>query len=162
MHVPLLVFTDLDGTLLDHHTYSFNGAGKTLERLRRSAIPLILTSSKTKAELLKLQGLLGLSEPFISENGGGLFLPPGYPLPVNGRLANHGRLRCRLFGLPYSYIRNVFAGISPEYGIRGFGDMTVEEIMAHTGLSREDAILAGKRDFSEPFLFLDEFERRNP
>jgi mannosyl-3-phosphoglycerate phosphatase family protein len=37
--------------------------------------------------------------------------------------------------------------------VRGFGDMTVEEVATLTGLSSEDAALAKQRDFDEPFVF---------
>ena len=39
MDFPLLIFTDLDGTLLDHHSYSFQGAEESLQRLR--AMPFL-------------------------------------------------------------------------------------------------------------------------
>ena len=71
MDFPLLVFSDLDGTLLDHQSYSFQGAEKALQRLLHHSIPLILTSSKTRAELETLREKLGLHTPFIAENGGG-------------------------------------------------------------------------------------------
>ena len=38
MNSPLLIFTDIDGTLLDHHSYSYQGSEKVLEQLRRLAI----------------------------------------------------------------------------------------------------------------------------
>lgn len=66
----LLVFTDLDGTLLDHHTYSWQPARPALERLDGLKIPLILCSSKTSPEMLGLRAELGNRHPFIVENGG--------------------------------------------------------------------------------------------
>lgn len=50
-----LVFTDLDGTLLDHETYSFEAARTTLERLEKLSVPVVFNSSKTAAELLPLR-----------------------------------------------------------------------------------------------------------
>jgi HAD superfamily hydrolase (TIGR01484 family) len=47
----LLVFTDLDGTLLDHHTYSFEPALPALNSLKEKNIPLIICTSKTRAEI---------------------------------------------------------------------------------------------------------------
>lgn len=38
---PLLIFTDLDGTLLDSHTYDWQPAAPWLYRLRERNIPLI-------------------------------------------------------------------------------------------------------------------------
>ena len=156
MDFPLLIFTDLDGTLLDHHTYSFKGAEEALRRLHQLAIPLVLTSSKTRAEIQSLQDRLGLSEAFIVENGGGIFLPPGHPMQENKIFQMLGEYRGIQFGKPYTYIRKIFEKFRAAYKIKGFGDMAVEEIMELTGLTLEQALLAAKRDFSEPFLFLAE------
>lgn len=154
MEFPLLIFTDLDGSLLDHHSYSLTGAEDALLRLHQLAIPLILTSSKTRAEIQKLQNRLGLHEAFITENGGGIFLPPGHPFQDSTEFEEFGAYRCKLFGRPYTYIREIFVQLQGRYNLKGFGDMSVEEIMQATGLNREEALLAGKRDFTEPFLFL--------
>jgi mannosyl-3-phosphoglycerate phosphatase len=156
MNFPLLIFTDLDGTLLDHHSYSFTGAEEALQRLRQHCIPLILTSSKTRAELQTLQEKLGINDPFIAENGGGVFIPSGYAMLDTDALEKFDDYCGKQFGRPYSYIRTIFATIRSKYNIRGFGDMTVEEVMAATGLSKTDALLARRRDFSEPFSFLAE------
>jgi mannosyl-3-phosphoglycerate phosphatase len=156
MDFPLLVFTDLDGTLLDHHSYSFKGAEKALQRLRQHSIPIILTSSKTRAELQMLQKKLGLDEPFIVENGGGVFISTGYAMLDTSALEHLDGYCVKQFGRPYSYIRTIFASVQSKYNIKGFGDMTVEEIMGFTGLSKADAFLARQRDFSEPFRFLSE------
>lgn len=156
MDFPLLVFTDLDGTLLDHDSYSFKGAHEALQHLHVHSIPIILTTSKTRAEVHKLQKQLGLSEPFIVENGGGLFMPCDTELLPADTLEVFDDCCGRQFGRPYSYIRRIFKKIQSKYNIKGFGDMSVDEIMAATGLDREDARLAAQRDFTEPFLFLAE------
>ena len=46
-----LVFTDLDGTLLDHRIYSFEDALPALDFCRKTHVPVILISSKTRAEM---------------------------------------------------------------------------------------------------------------
>lgn len=55
----LLVFTDLDGTLLDIHTYDWRPASAWLDKLQDHQIPVILCSSKTAAETLEIQQDLG-------------------------------------------------------------------------------------------------------
>jgi mannosyl-3-phosphoglycerate phosphatase len=152
MDFPLIVFTDLDGTLLDHDSYSYEDAVTALQHLRQHAIPLILTSSKTRVELRGLQEKLRLNEPFIAENGGGVFIPAGYTLLDTQTLEKHRDYYIKQFGRPYQYIREVFATLRSKYNIKGFGDMTIEEIMAVTNLDREDVVLAAQRDFTEPFL----------
>jgi mannosyl-3-phosphoglycerate phosphatase len=156
MDFPLLIFTDLDGTLLDHHSYSFKGAEAALHRLRQHSIPIILTSSKTRAELQTLQEKLELNEPFIAENGGGIFIPTGYTILNTNSFKELGGYCVKQFGRPYNFIRSIFESIRSKYYIKGFGDMTVNEIMEATGLLKADALLARQRDFSEPFLFLGE------
>ena len=42
------------------------------------AIPLVFVTSKTRAEVVRLQEEMGIREPFIVENGGGIFFPRGY------------------------------------------------------------------------------------
>ncbi|MFH1490792.1 MAG: HAD-IIB family hydrolase, partial [Pseudomonadota bacterium] len=71
-----MIFTDLDGTLLDHETYEWKEAEPALNRCKLLRIPLILVSSKTRAEINVIRNELGLTAPFISENGGGIFFPP--------------------------------------------------------------------------------------
>jgi HAD superfamily hydrolase (TIGR01484 family) len=73
----LIVFTDLDGTLLDE-SYSFAAAQPALRKTAELDIPLVLCSSKTRREIEHYRKKLGNSHPFISENGGGIFIPEGY------------------------------------------------------------------------------------
>lgn len=154
MNGPLLIFSDLDGTLLDHHTYSCQGAEQSLGRIHELGIPLILTSSKTASEILALQATLGLREAFIPENGGGIFVPDNHPLADRVPMQRWGDGFGIRFGCSYTEIRRVFESIRDDYGLRGFGDMSVDQISAATGLPHEQACLAAQRDFSEPFLFL--------
>ena len=66
----LLIVTDLDGSLLDHHDYNWQAASEWLARLKQQQIPLVICSSKTAAEIIPLQKRLGIAgAPFIAENG---------------------------------------------------------------------------------------------
>ena len=56
----LLVFSDLDGSLLDIHTYAWQPAMPWLDKLQDFQVPLILCSSKTAAEMQDIQQDLGL------------------------------------------------------------------------------------------------------
>ena len=76
MHRPrrLIVFTDLDGSLLDFHTYSMEAAGPALHRLDELGCPLVIVSSKTRAEVDALTGLPAKPLVFITENGSGVYV----------------------------------------------------------------------------------------
>ena len=77
-----VIFTDLDGTLLDPYTYSCTEVMPLVTRLRDKGIPLIFCSSKTRAEQEVYQKELGIAEPFIVEDGGAIFVNQGYfPFP---------------------------------------------------------------------------------
>lgn len=137
----LLVFTDLDGTLLDHDTYDYTAAQPALRMLKDKAIPLILASSKTGAELAEFRSALSLQAwPAIVENGAGELAPGDDPV-FDPR--EYLEIRSILKHLPAS-MRQWF---------RGFGDMSLEQLTASTGLPAGSARLAQRRAFTEPGLF---------
>ncbi len=135
-----LVFTDLDGTLLDHDSYDFTPALPAIERLKRNEIPIIPVSSKTLAELEELVTELGLDGPLIAENGTVIQLPGEQPT-----IAPPG----------YPAIRKLLSEerVHPEFKFTGFGDMTVQVVIQETGLSLKSARLAMQRLASEPLLW---------
>lgn len=156
----VLIVTDLDGTLLHPETYSFEPARPALTLIKEKGIPLILCSSKTRRELEVWRERLENEHPFISEIGGGIFVPKGYfQFPVEGQTKD-GYTVITL-GRPYREIRRIFLKIRERLGIkaRGFGDMGIEEIARLTGLPLMDIGLAREREFDEPFIF-EEGEKR--
>ena len=155
--LPWLVFTDLDGTLLDHATYSFEPARPALEALAAAGIPLILCTSKTRAETERWRRALGNAHPFIVENGGAVFIPEGYFAFDAGFDRREGGYGILELGRPYAELRGALDAIRKATGLplRGFGDMTVDEIAERCGFTRDDAVLAAKREFDEPFVLTD-------
>ncbi|KMY66997.1 hypothetical protein AAU61_13670 [Desulfocarbo indianensis] len=149
----LVIFTDLDGTLLDHHDYSIEAALPALEEIRARRVPLILCSSKTRAEMYPLWHSLSLREPFITENGGGIYLPKEHLLAGEPGWKPAGAgWRMRALGLPINEVRARFAGFKGRFGARGFGDLGDQEVAELTGLSLPKAGLARQREFNEPAL----------
>ena len=151
----ILIFTDLDGTLLDPQSYSFDAALPALERVRQRRIPLILCSSKTRAEMEFYQGRLNIDEPFVSENGGALFVPWGYFSRVPEESEKRGRHLVLEFGVSYQTIRERFLEVAARLNVKpiGFGDLEAEEISSLLNLSITEAELARKREYDEAFYF---------
>jgi mannosyl-3-phosphoglycerate phosphatase len=150
----LVIFTDLDGTLLDRDTYSFEPALPALQLIKQKGIPIVLTSSKTRVEIELCQKRLEMKHPFISENGGALSIPKGYfsfPFPCHSESGGYSVLE---FGTSYSEIVEVLDSIKKETGIpiKGFSDFTEEELAALCGLSRKEAEFSKRREYDEPFL----------
>jgi len=157
----IVIITDLDGTLLHPKTYSFQKAAPALELIKERGIPLVLCSSKTRAEIEVWRDRLGSRHPFISENGGGIYIPAGY-FPFHGSGDQQGGYEVIALALPYEEIRKRFVELRDrlETAVRGFGDMTIEEVADLTGLTLEEARLAKQRDFEEPFIFSGEPDER--
>ena len=151
---PLLVFSDLDGTLLDHDTYSFEPALPALTLLQERNIPLVFCTSKTRAEIEPLRNQLKNTHPFISENGGALFIPKGYFClePETDWQDNH-YLAVEL-GTQYIQLREVFKRMQSALPVKlkGFGDCTPDEVAELCGLSLPAAQLAMEREYDEPFI----------
>ncbi len=154
----LILFTDLDGTLLDSNSYSFEHALPALHMLRRRDIPLVLCSSKTRKEIEQYRKKLDNHHPFISENGGGIFIPRNYFGSVTSSSSfsleeEDDYLLLRL-GARYADLRRAVEELRQEgFRITGFGDMTPAEIAERTGLDEHEAQLSKIRDFDEPLLF---------
>ena len=150
--MKIIIFTDLDGTLLDHNDYSFEDARSSLTRIKGKDIPLIITTSKTRKEVESLRNILGINDPFIVENGGGIFFPEGYRgFNVKNSLARHPYAVLEL-GKPYDKIKRFLKRAGKQFAIRGFDDLTIQEIMEFTGLPVDDATMAKEREFTEPFV----------
>ncbi len=150
----LVLFTDLDGTLLDHDTYSFEPAREALAALESENVPVVFTTSKTRAEIEKWRRLAGNTDPFISENGGAIFVPEGY---FGGDFVYDRKEDSYLvieLGAPHRELARALGDIRRETGIeiRGVSEMNVEEIMKLTGLGEDDAALVRKREYGEPFV----------
>ena len=65
----ILIFTDLDGSLLDKETFKFDVIKDYFKELVRNGIIIIPNSSKTEAELLDFNEQNNLDLSFIAENG---------------------------------------------------------------------------------------------
>src|SRR4030042_5261813 len=142
-----IIFTDLDGTLLDRKTYSFEPAQPALRVIREKDIPLILSSSKTRAEIEFYRRKLENGHPFISENGGAIFIPKDYfsfRFPYDRETDWFFVLELGIF---YSQIIDVLELIKKETGIsmKGFSDLTEKEISSLCALDLKKAEWAKKR-----------------
>ncbi len=154
----LVVFTDLDGTLLDGGTYSFRPAVPALGLLRRRGIPLVLCSSKTREEILHWRRRLRNREPYISENGGGIFFPMEtdwvVPSMLPARVEEKPWGWLMRLGARYTELREAMEALREDgFAVRGFGDMDAAEVSRLTGLPARQAEMAKMRDFDEPFVF---------
>lgn len=142
----LLIFSDLDGTLLDHDDYRWQPAGPALAKLRAAGIPLILNSSKTLPEIRALREELGNTDPFIVENGAAVIIPPHIFGNACEEVVNFGATRDRVLEV-------LRAQRKGGARFRGFDDMSAEELAAETGLAPDAAERAKQRLGTEPLIW---------
>lgn len=142
--MSLLVFTDLDGSLMEHESYSIEAAEPALAELRERDILMVLNSSKTAAEMRAVQNRLSLTAPFVCENGAALYFPD-QTSPAEAMV--FGALREQW--LPQVHELREQHG----YPFAGFADWSAKEVSELTGLPENEAELARERQFSEPILW---------
>lgn len=142
---PFIVVTDLDGTLLDHHDYSFAPILPVLDQLREIGVPVVANTSKTRAEWLVMRDAFSNADAFVVENGSGLHLPDGSR---------------EVFGASRREILDFLAPMRADYQFEGFADWSTEQVVEATGLATGDAERSMQREFSEPLTWKDSEDKR--
>lgn len=150
-----VVFTDLDGTLLDHHTYSYAPAAPALFRIKETKTPLVMVSSKTRREMEALRMEMDNRDPFITENGGAIFIPFDCDLAVPANAVEKDRYRIVELGRRAGEIAAAFDGLAARLPVRALSRMSPEEVVELTGLNLKQAEAARNREFGEAFILED-------
>ncbi|MDX2367819.1 MAG: HAD-IIB family hydrolase [Colwellia sp.] len=151
-----LIFSDLDGTLLDHYTYQSTAAEQTLQQLKSANIPVILNTSKTLAELEIIHRDLRLNTPFIIENGAAIYIPINTFNTQPTDTVVIGNYWVKSFSLPRQYWINLLSEHSGEFSplYQGFSTLSESTLCEMTGLSLKEAQRAKQRQYGEPIQWL--------
>jgi mannosyl-3-phosphoglycerate phosphatase len=151
-----LIFTDLDGTLLERESYSWKAAEPALDMAGKAGIPVIFCTSKTRAEIEYYRKQMRNTHPFIPENGGAICIPRGYFRQEPPDARKSGKYLVIELGTPYKKLREALSSMQKRgLKVRGFGDMSVFEIRRLSGLPLRQAYLSRKREYDEPFVLGD-------
>ena len=151
--MQLIIFTDLDGTLLDYEGYSYIKSQDSLKLINNNKFPLIILSSKTRNEIEFYRKKLGNNDPFVSENGGAIFIPKNYfdfSFEYDKQDENYFIIQ---LGMGYDKILESIKEFKKK--IKCFSDMSIEELSKDTGLPLNEAEMAKQREFIEPFRILE-------
>lgn len=153
MNPRTLLFTDLDETLFEAKSGSFEPALPALQVLRDRMITLIPCSRKTFQETLIFQERLGMEGPSIVENGGAIYYRAGELKPVGLQEQTIGDWRRVVLGLPYRALVTHLEQLTRDLGIQvqSFANLTPEAVANRFGLSMEMARAAKAREFDEVF-----------
>ena len=152
LNKQLLVYTDLDGSLLDHHDYSHEAADTMLAELERMHVPVIPATSKTAAELLEIRKELNNHHPFIIENGAAVYIPENYfrTRPPDTVIVNEFWVKA--FTEPRQYWQSLLHSMNKDFEdcYTTFEQAGVKGIMEMTGLEPGKAEQASMRGYGEP------------
>ncbi len=148
----LIIFTDMDGTLLDHHTYSHAAADSLLASLNQQSIPVIPTTSKTFAELIPLRASINNQHAFIVENGAAIYLPKAQFTHPEPDWLEVGDFWLKYFVSERAHWRQLLATLpeSMQSQYTSFTELGVAGIAQLTGLTPQQAKLSADRQFGEP------------
>ena len=150
-----LVISDLDGTLLNHHDYQYQAALPAIDQLKSKQIPVILNTSKTYPETLKIQKLLGIEAPFIVENGSCLFLPQSqFPEKPDSNARQREHFWEIVLGNTLEQIDATLEKLAIENNAYlRLSKCSPAEVARLTGLTESQAKDAIAREFSEPVIW---------
>ena len=159
-----VIFTDIDGTLLDSYFPDLNKAKKLVEKTLQNGIHLILCSSKTELEQDLIRSNIKLKEPFIVENGGATIIPLGF---FKKSKFNHSKKFQNKYvietGGSSSKIRSLLKKIRTKHKInfKGTSDLSIPELSKITKLSEDYAKRMIKRKYSETIVQIDSKDMPN-
>jgi mannosyl-3-phosphoglycerate phosphatase len=150
----LVVVADIDRSLLDA---GLDEQPSALDVLMAHGVPLVINSSRTRAEIERLHRTWQLRTPFISEHGSALVIPHGcFPaVPARAHPAVGGHVI--EFGRPYPEVLQTLARTGRELQVKivHFGELTIPDVAAELGVSSTEAQLAKLREYSELFRIVD-------
>lgn len=153
-----IVFTDIDGTLINIYTGRFEGTDLLAKKLGKMNIPIIFCSAKTRSEQEYLRSKIGLTDPFIIENGGAVVIPEGYfdDMGIMSYTRKDGYNIIEIGG-PTNEVRKRLSRIREELQIsfKGTKDMTLNEISKKVKIPLPFAKRMSKREYGETIIEID-------
>ncbi len=143
----ILIFTDLDGSLLHRDTFKFDGIKDYIKKLLSKGIFIIPNTSKTEKEILEFNNELGSNLPYITENGA----------TINGLdLLNPNLPKELILGKDKNNLINIFKKLVPENlqnKCKWLSNMDKKKQSLIFGLEDEKLNMALDRKYSIPFIF---------
>ena len=143
----ILIFTDLDGSLLHRDTFKFDEIKDYLKILLSQGIFIIPNTSKTEKEILEFNNEFGSDLPYISENGAA----------INGlNLLNSNLPKELILSREKDNLIKIFENSMPvnlQNKCKWLSEMDKKKQSLIFGLGDEKLKMALDRKYTIPFLF---------
>jgi mannosyl-3-phosphoglycerate phosphatase len=157
----IVVVTDIDASLLQPGSRALPDENAALAFLAEHGIPLVINSSRSRAEIERLQQTLPMVAPFISEHGSALFLPHGFfPfVPARARQAVGGHVI--EFGRRYYEVADALRLVCSDLNVEAvsLSELSIEEAARELGVSIVEAQLVKLREYTELVRIVDESDK---
>jgi predicted mannosyl-3-phosphoglycerate phosphatase (HAD superfamily) len=140
----------------------FSPRGRVLHRfdeflagLADAQIPCVWLTSATRAQLDEPRRRLGQSDPYIGENGCGVYLPEDYFHLKSKRTVRMGRYTCIPIAKPQPAAAEALDELATDLDVSvvPLRSLSPRELSQNTGLPPKEAELVRMRDFDELFFF---------
>jgi mannosyl-3-phosphoglycerate phosphatase len=147
-----LLVSGIDGALVDPVTRDYDPARPAIAALATLGVPLVLCSSRPRAEVELVSRLFGLAAPMIVENGAALIVPDGHlPHGVPGGRSD-GEHHVLLLGPPRQRLREALAEVAAaaRVEVRLVAELPPGERLASRGPA--GALTSLRYEYTDPFL----------
>jgi len=131
------------------------GFDQFLEETAGASMPCVWITGCTRAQLDDPRRRFGQSDPYIGENGSGVYLPEDYFHLKGSSTIRLGRYTCIPVARPQPAAAEGLAELSSDLGtaVVPLRSLSQRELSQNTGLPPREADLVRQRDFDELFFF---------
>jgi predicted mannosyl-3-phosphoglycerate phosphatase (HAD superfamily) len=153
-HSNIVVFCAVD-PFLGPRGQTLFGFDKLLEGLANSGVPCVWLTNRTRGQLDEIRRRVEATDPFIAEEGCGVYIPEDYFHLKGAKTIRLGRFLCIPVAQPQPASKDALEALSLESGVMTvpLRSLTPRELAQNTGLAPREADLVRTRDFDEVFFF---------
>ncbi len=157
-----LIFSDIDGTFMNHKSYSYSILKKYILLLKNHC-QVIFNSSKTFEEMIELNKSLRLLSPFIVENGACIFFPKNYKhFFFDKNFFKHSNyLGYKLTKKNSQSITYEINHLKKKYKFSFFSEISDSKLKKITNLNTQKLKKSRMRMFSNPILWEDKDTKKD-
>jgi mannosyl-3-phosphoglycerate phosphatase len=155
LRTKIVVYCSIDPFLSSRRKFLHGFAGFQAE-LDRIEIPCVWVSAKSRMQLDDPRRRAGHTEPFIAEDGCGVYLPEDYfHLKPASKTVRMARFTCIPIAKPQPAGQEALESLAEESGVAvvALRSLSPRELAQNIGLPNQEAELVRQRDFDELFFF---------